>query len=222
MLRALKKLRQHLASCAVKLVQKYGPHTVRVMGGTYVVSEDVFNPKFYLTSEFMAGYVRVRPEDAVLDVGTGSGIQAVTAGRVARRVVAVDINPAAVRCARENVARNNVQGSVEVLEGDLFSPLPAGARFDVILFAPPYFEGRPTAPIDHALYDPGKAVARRFLTEARARLTANGYVQMVYSSAGEPERVLEMARELGWRCTTIAEKKALFETFSIYKLTFGE
>lgn len=219
---ALKKLRQRLASRAVKLVQRYGPHTVEVMGGTYIVCEDVFNPKFYLTSEFMAGHIRVRPEDAVLDVGTGSGIQAITAGRVARKVVAVDINPEAVRCARENVARNSVEGSVQVLEGDLFSPLPPGARFDVILFTPPYLEGRLTAPIDHALYDPGKAVARRFLTGARDHLTSNGYVQMVYSSAAEPERVLEIAKELGWLCSTIAERTALFETLSIYKLTMGE
>jgi release factor glutamine methyltransferase len=218
---ALKKLRQRLAAHAVKLVQRFGPHTVEVMGGTYVVCQDVFNPKYYLTSEFMARHIRVRPQDAVLDVGTGSGIQAITAGRVARKVVAVDINPQAVRCARENAARNGVQASVQVLEGDLFSPLPAGDRFDVILFTPPYFEGSLTRPIDHALYDPGKAVARRFLTGARERLAPGGYVQMVYSSAAEPERVLEIAKELGWRVSVLAEKKALFETFSIYKLSLG-
>ena len=216
---ALKKFRQRFGTCAVKLVQRYGPHTVEVLGGTYVVSEDVFNPKFYLTSEFMARHVRVRPQDEVLDVGTGSGIQAITAGRTARKVIAVDINPHAVRCARENVARNGVAASVQVLEGDLFSPLAAGDRFDVILFAPPYFDGGLERPIDHALNDPGKVVARRFLTEARGRLTPGGYVQMIYSTAADPERVLAMAKELGWQVSVLAEKKALFETFSIYKLT---
>ena len=219
---ALKKLHHFLVLRLVKTVQRYGPHTVEVMGGTYVVCEDVFNPKFYITSEFMAQHIRVGPQDAVLDVGTGSGIQAITAGSVARKVVAIDINPEAVRCARENVRRNNVEGSVQVLEGDLFAPLPPDARFDVILFTPPYFEGRLRKPIDHALYDPGKAVARRLLTEARERLNPDGYVQMVYSSAAEPGRVLQIATELGWRYSILAEKKVLFETFTIYKLTVGD
>jgi release factor glutamine methyltransferase len=214
-------LGQRLASCAVKLVQRFGPHTVRVLGDTYVVCPEVFNPKFYLTSEFMARHIDVRAGDAVLDVGTGSGIQAITAGRTAQRVVAVDINPHAVRCARENVRRSGLEGRVEVLEGDLFSPLPPEARFDVILFTPPYFEGELRQAIDHALYDPGKALAGRFLAQARGRLSPGGYVQMVYSSLAAPERVLRVAAELSWRCSVVAEKKALFETFSIYRLVAG-
>jgi ribosomal protein L11 methyltransferase len=45
----------------------------------------------------------------VLDVGTGSGILAIGAGRAgARRVVATDVDPSAVRTAAENVRRNGV------------------------------------------------------------------------------------------------------------------
>ncbi len=183
-------LRQRLAACAVRLVQRFGPHTVRVVGDTYIVTPDVFNPRFFVTSKFMARNIRVGPGDAVLDMGTGSGILAVTAARAARRVVAVDVNPAAVRCARENVARNGLAGRVEVLQSDLFAALPPGGRFDVILFTPPYFEGALRRPFDHALNDPGKALARRFLAEAGRWLAPGGYVQMVYSSLAGPERVL--------------------------------
>ena len=219
---ALKRLHKRLVCRLVKAIQRYGRHTVEVLGGTYVVTPDVFNPKYFITSEFMAQNIRVGPQDAVLDVGTGSGIQAITAGRTARKVVAVDINPEAVRCARDNARRNGVEGKVQVLEGDLYSPLAPGDKFDVIIFTPPYFEGSLDAPIDHALYDPGKAVARRVLTEGRERLNPNGYLQMVYSSAAEPERVLQIATELGWRWTVLAEKKVIFETFTIYKLTVGD
>jgi len=214
----IRRLSQLLASCAVKLVQRFGPHTVRVLGSTYVVSEQVFNPKFYITSEFMARNIRVEPTDAVLDVGTGSGIQAITAGRTARRVVAVDINPQAVRCARRNVRRNGLDGRVEVRHGDLFSPLQPRERFDVILFTPPYFEGRLRQPIDHALYDPDKGLAGKFLAGAAERLAPGGCVQMLYSSMAGPERVLRMAEEAGWRWSVMAEKRGRFETLTIYRL----
>jgi len=217
--RAVGNLWQRFASRVVRLVQKHGPHTVNVMGKTYVVSEDVFNPKFYITSEFMAKHVSVAPEDEVLDIGTGSGIQAITAGQVARKVVAIDINSQAVRCASENVKRNGLEGTVSVLQSDLFSTLPPGALFNVILFTPPYFEGRVRTDFDHALYDPGKSLAGRFLKEARGYLRPNGYIQMVYSTRADPERVLSIAHELGWHVDVIAERKGLIETFLIWKLT---
>jgi HemK-related putative methylase len=211
-------LRQRLAALTVRLAQRFGPRTVRVLGAAYQVGPDVFNPRFFLTSKFMARHVRVGPQDAVLDVGTGSGILAVTAARTARRVVAVDVNPQAVQCARENVRRNGLEGRVEVLHGDLFSPVPPEQRFDVILFTPPYFEGPLRRPFDHALYDPGKALARRFLAGAAERLKLGGHVQMLYSSLAAPKQVLRMAEELGWRWSVVARKRALFETFTIYRL----
>ena len=212
------KHRQLLATRAVKVTQKFGPRNVDVFGSTFVVSEEVFNPKFFQTSEFMAKNICVTAESSVLDIGTGSGIQAIMAGRVARNVVAVDINPVAVQCARENVKRNHLVNRVEVLEGDLFSSLPKDARFDLILFTPPYFESELSQLIDHALNDPGKILAKRFFTEARDHLKLGGYVQMLYTSLAQPELVLAMAEELGWDHHVIAEKKAMFENYFIYKL----
>lgn len=62
----------------------------------------------------------VRPGMRVCDVGTGSGILAIAAALLgATSVVAVDNDPAAVRLARENVARNGVASRVDVHEGYL-------------------------------------------------------------------------------------------------------
>jgi ribosomal protein L11 methyltransferase len=63
---------------------------------------------------------RVRPGASVLDVGTGSGILAIAAGRLgASRVLALDTDPLAVRVARENVALNRVESLVRVEVGTL-------------------------------------------------------------------------------------------------------
>ena len=65
----------------------------------------------------------------LLDVGTGSGILAIAAALLgAADVVAVDIDPDAVRVAKENVAMNGLSGRIDVREGDLLQGLHE--RFD--------------------------------------------------------------------------------------------
>ncbi|MDD3411906.1 MAG: 50S ribosomal protein L11 methyltransferase [Eubacteriales bacterium] len=56
----------------------------------------------------------------VMDVGTGSGILAIAAAKLgAQDVLAIDIDPDAVKVARENVAHNKVDAQVRVVQGDL-------------------------------------------------------------------------------------------------------
>ena len=58
--------------------------------------------------------------DAVLDLGTGSGILAIAAARLgAKRVLALDTDPQAVKAARQNADANGVAAVVEVGEGTL-------------------------------------------------------------------------------------------------------
>ena len=65
----------------------------------------------------------------VLDVGTGSGILSIAAGkRGAREIVAVDTDPLAVRAARENADRNGV--AVQVRQG---SAADVSGSFDIVL-----------------------------------------------------------------------------------------
>ncbi len=64
--------------------------------------------------------------ESVIDVGTGSGILAIAAALLgAGKVLAVDIDPDAVRVASENVAHNRVDGIVEVKKGDLLKNVDA-------------------------------------------------------------------------------------------------
>ena len=55
-----------------------------------------------------------------LDVGTGSGILALALGKLgAREVLGVDIDEAAVKAARDNVALNQLQDVITIKKGDL-------------------------------------------------------------------------------------------------------
>jgi SAM-dependent methyltransferase len=71
----------------------------------------------------------------VLDLGTGSGVQALHAARTARRVVGTDVSPRALALARLNAALNGV--AVELRLGSLYEPV-AGERFDRVLTNPPF------------------------------------------------------------------------------------
>ena len=91
-------------------------------------------------------------------------------------------------------------------------------RFDVILLNPPYLEGPVRSPLDHALFDPGRRLFRRFLAEARDFLAPDGCVLMVCSSLADPARALAIAEELGWKAELLRRKRAWGETLFLHKL----
>ncbi|UCH81309.1 MAG: tRNA (adenine(22)-N(1))-methyltransferase TrmK [Nitrospiraceae bacterium] len=214
----MSSFRQFIPICIIKIIQQFGPHKVTVLGRMYEISKDVFNPKYYFTSQFMAKNMTISEGDTVLDIGTGSGILAITAGLNASKVIAIDINPEAVKYARKNVKANNLERIVSVLEGDLFSPLGQTMLFDTILFTPPYMEGEPRTGFEYALFDKKKQLLKRFFRNAAHYLKPGGYVQMLYSSIAEPDLTLDISMEFGWKYSVIAHEKTFSESFSIYKL----
>ncbi|MGC8045275.1 hypothetical protein ACP3WJ_24265, partial [Salmonella enterica] len=67
-----------------------------------------------------------------------------------RKIIATDMDPRALDCARENLQGLGVLPQVELQEADLF---PAG-RAPLIVCNPPWLPARPSSPIEHAVYDP--------------------------------------------------------------------
>jgi release factor glutamine methyltransferase len=190
-----------------------------VAGRPILVLPRVFNPRLFRTGEFLVETLDERwvpPGSTVLDMGTGSGVGAVFAARWARRVVAVDVNPEAVRCTRINALLNEVDERVEAREGDLFGPV-AGERFDVVLFNPPFFRGEPRDDLEGALW--AEDVVERFAAGLAAHLTADGHAMLVLSSDGDVEGFLRTFRQNGFRCRRIAERDLVNETLTVHDLT---
>ena len=77
-------------------------------------------------------FARVNSGQAVLDVGTGTGVVAITARRIGARVTGLDLTPAMLAMAKENA---NVAGhrDIEWHEGDAETLPFADAAFDVVL-----------------------------------------------------------------------------------------
>jgi release factor glutamine methyltransferase len=190
----------------------------RVLGVPLLVTPSVFNPKLPRTGEFLAAHIdsRLVSGDAeVLDMGTGSGVCAVFAARYARRVVAVDINPAAVRCTGINAMLNHLEHRLEVRHGDLFTPV-FGERFDLILFNPPFLCGPPRDDRERAWRSVD--VAERFAAGVHAHLKPRGSVLVVLSSFGGAALFLEEFRKNGFAISVLAERLFITERVAILRL----
>jgi len=129
----------------------------------------------------------IRPGDLVLEVGTGSGLIAAELLRTAT-VVATDISPHAVLCARG--------AGADVVRTDLFAGLRG--QFDLIVFNPPYLPTRPEERLDdwleHALDggETGRAVIGRFAAGVAGVLSPDGRILLLVSSLtgiGEVQRL---------------------------------
>ncbi len=108
------------------------------LGQVFRVGPEVLVPRPETELVVEAAVARLPPGGALLDLCTGSGCIAISAAlaRPDVRVVATEVSPEALRVARENAVALGAR--VELLEGDLFGPIPDGERFDVVVSNPPY------------------------------------------------------------------------------------
>jgi HemK-related putative methylase len=197
------------------------PVLERVAGLQLLVTPGVLNPRLMRTGAFFATQLQAglaAGDVDVLDMGTGSGVCAIAAARLARRVVAIDIDQTAVRCARVNVLLNRAEEKVEVVAGDLFAPI-AGRRFDVVMFNPPFLRGEPRDDADRAWRSTD--VAERFAGELRAHLRPHGYALVLLSSYGHPACFLNEFRRRAFDVAVVAERRFVNEKLAILKLTQG-
>lgn len=159
------------------------PMEIDYFGVQLVVPPEVFAPT--PMSGLFGRHVRaeVRPDDRVLDMGTGSGSNALLAARTASDVVAVDINPAAVACARSNAEANGLTERVTCRESDVFDAVDG--RFDVILFDPPFRWFPPRDLLEASITDENYSALTRFMREVPDRLNDGGRVLVSFGTSAD-------------------------------------
>jgi release factor glutamine methyltransferase len=189
-------------------------------------SPDVYEPSD--DSELLAECVEKLASGSVLEIGAGSGLQAIVAALKpgVTQVTATDVSPEALRLARENARANGVAaGKIRFVESDLFArvPKPRGG-FDCVIFNPPYL---PTARdekikgVINSAFDGGGAAGRRvtqrFLRGVRRFLKPGGVVLLVQSSLSDYEKTIAQLKKMGFEASVAASRRFFFEEIVVVK-----
>jgi release factor glutamine methyltransferase len=198
----------------------------RVYYGNYMffVDENVYEPAE--DSFLFAENFQVEAGATVLDLGTGCGILGILAAEKARAVVAADVNPYAVRCAKENAEFNNVRGKIGFVQGDLFTWLSPKTKFDAILFNAPYL------PVDKGEADSwigrawaggvsGRQVIDRFISEVSRHLKLTGHVFLMQSTLADIDETVRRFADCHLTARVVAEcALPFFETVVLIEARF--
>lgn len=198
-------------TCGVKTEDNLTPYPdLSEMPLVYPPAEDTFLLLKAATSE-------VCPGDRVLEMGCGQGLIAKALSKDAGLILAVDINPYAVRMA--------AMAGIPAVRGDLFCGIRG--QFDLIIFNPPYlptsdderlpgwlnlaFDGGPT----------GRQTINRFLEGLREHITPNGRSLLLVSSLAGIDAVVEKAYSEGFQVSQIADESHFFEHLCVLRLRPG-
>ncbi|MFE0511401.1 methyltransferase [Streptomyces sp. NPDC058964] len=129
-------------------------------------------------STTLAGITVRTPVASALDLGTGSGIQALHATRHATRVTATDLNPRALHITALTLALSGAPAA-DLREGSLFEPIKDDETFDLIVSNPPFV----ISPGARLTYRDGGMggddLCRSLVQHAGERLTEGGFAQFL-------------------------------------------
>lgn len=161
-------------------------------------------------SYLLAKHIKDHAKGRVLDVGTGSGIQALEALKYTSDVFAVDINKEAISFCKEK--------GINASLSDLFSNV--SEKFDLIIFNPPYLPLDKREPLDSRLVTTGGKkgfeIIERFLKKVKEHLEKEGEILLVCSSlTGDVESLFKY---YNFNFKILERKKIFFEELFVYLL----
>ncbi len=180
-----------MAIALTELLGVLGAHQWRANGVEVPALDTRIHPHYGVFSPIRGEYVDLvahtpLPATArhgiAFDLGTGTGVlAAVLARRGFARVVATDISPRALTCARDNIDRLRLTAQVEVAGPALFPH----ERADLVVCNPPWLPARPTSTVEQGVYDPDGGMLRDFLDGLTAHLRPDGEGWLILSDLAE-------------------------------------
>lgn len=180
------------------LLEPNPPHAFHLMGREWDQYSGVFPATMTGATDVMASILPYPSGGSLLEIGSGSGVIAVTAAlRGCASVTAVDINEMAVVNTKANALKHGVAERIDARQGDLFSSIPAEARYDLIFWNVPWtYVDEPfsfRSPLHVAVFDPGYRKQRDYIAQGREFLAPNGRLLLGTADLGDRERLHEFA-----------------------------
>ena len=159
-------------------------------------------------SYLLQKYVRKLADGKVLDMGTGSGLQAMAALEATDDVLAADINPECVEYVKKK--------GINAVQSDLFSGIKD--KFDLIIFNPPYLPEDKNEDSESKLSTTGGKKGheslQKFLKKAKSYLNPGGKILIVFSSlTGNVDKIL---KKEGYAFKCLEEEDLFMEKLFVY------
>jgi release factor glutamine methyltransferase len=192
----------------------FADYVFHILKNVYKPAEDSF---------LFAENLTIGEGDAVLDVGTGCGMLGIIAAEKASQVFAIDVNPYAVRCAKENAKLNNVSDKMSIIQCDLLAAMRTGQKFDSILLNAPYLPSKDLKNADWlerawAGGVAGRQIIDRFICEVPKYLKENGCVFLMQSTLSGCNETLGKFEDNGLEAAIVVRRDLpFFETIILFK-----
>jgi release factor glutamine methyltransferase len=187
--------------------QEKEPYLVTILGKEFVVNPNVFSPKYFNDTEEFAEHLPVKQDEEMLEIGSGTGVISIMAVyKGAKKVLAIDINPDAVKNTEENIRRHNMQDRIEMRQGNLYEPLRPEEKFDTIFWNTPFglVQQEDIPDLEKSVYDPNYKSTEQFIKQAKQHLKQDGRLLIGFSTTlGKFDLLEKFAKEAGFQLRQI-------------------
>lgn len=177
---------------------------VQYLGKKFLVYRNTFWP--FVDSQPLIKNFKINKGESVLDVGTGSGVIAIFACyQGADRVIAVDINPAAIKSARHNARIHGFNKVIVVKQSDLFENI-GNEKFDVITANLPFRNKPAHDVVAESQWDTDLKTNKKFFKEVRKYLKPKGRIYFAQSNFGAIKEIKTLAKKVNFSVKTIGRQ----------------
>lgn len=196
--------------------------TVKFLGYRFKIKKGVFplDSPFSHSSKTTARRLSPKKTDEILDVGTGTGVQAIIAAkRGAKRVVAIDIDKKSLKCAKENVKIHRLENIVEVRKSSLFGSIKKNEKFDLIISQLPFADVDYRTRIGRFLFDKDYKLHDKFLREAKKHLKQKGRIMIPSGTIANEQKLLNLIKKYKYKTVKVDTEKNRGLVWKVYILS---
>lgn len=160
----------------------------------------------------------VREGMRVLDYGSGTGFLAINAALRGANVVAVDVNPDAIKNIRHNAEQHGVSDRVETRESTNFMHIGEDEQFDIITAGLPWDDAPARSLLELSMYDPGYVMRKALFEHGLINLSPRGHILFTYAEFIQAEVPIEQSHA-GYAYDIAVERVIKGEPHYAYRIT---